>query len=288
MRTVFAQQLSESERLGSSVVKWAAVVVGLLVAVVVIESVRRHGRRDRQVKAAVVAAGMQYNDSDPAGIRDIRFDAFRYAPKIQVSNVATTKVNGLIVRAFDFASYDEIKVKNGRNEPDLMDLFEHGEDAFAADFESTKRVFGRTRSGAFVKLPAFLPPLRAIPANALTRTFERLAAEDIDFESDEFNRNYDVRCADRRFASLFFDAQMIDFVLRQPERRALETFGNYVLLHGKLAEPGHVPGLAQAMCELATIVNPLVYSEYPTVDGIEYREAMSAWQNRPNGAGGYF
>jgi len=284
VQTLLAQQLSESDRLGAGVVRWTAVVAGLIVAVVVIESVRRHGRRDRQVKAAVLAAGMQYNDSDPAGIRDFRFEAFRYAPKIQVSNVATTKINGLAVRAFDFASYDEVKVKRGRDEPDLMDFFEYSEDAFAADFESTKRVFGRTRSGAFVKLPAFLPPLRALPANLLTRIFERVAAEDIDFESDEFNRDYDVRCADRCFASLFFDAQMIDFVLRLPERRAIETFGNYVLLHGKLAEPQDVPKLARAMCELAT----LVYSEYPTVDGIEHRAAISAWQNRPNGAGGFF
>jgi hypothetical protein len=46
---------------------------------------------------------------------------------------------------------------------------------------------------------------------------DRLAAlagfEDIDFESDQFSRQYYVKCADRRFAYELIDPQMMEFLL---------------------------------------------------------------------------
>jgi hypothetical protein len=35
-------------------------------------------------------------------------------------------------------------------------------------------------------------------------------------------------------------------------------------------------------------LNPLVFQEYPTVDGLETRDALATWSSRPGGSRGYY
>ena len=42
------------------------------------------------------------------------------------------------------------------------------------------------------------------------------------------------------------------------------------------------------MGALLPLVNQLVYDEYPTAAGVEYRDAVSDWNHRPGGAHGYY
>jgi len=243
------------------------------------------------VKVAALAAGCRFNASDPAGIGDIRFAAFAHGKGTRISNVVTAKIDsGVVVRAFDFSTYIEHAANSRQSESEFIDYL-WGVDGWGETgigSSTVSKSYSKARSGVVVKVDAFLPPLMIVPSNLFTRTFERVAAPDIDFESEEFNRSYDVRCTDRRFASLFLDARMIDFILDFDRRFAFETFGNYVLCHGKLCEAKQLPVLATKMGELAGLVNPLVGDEYPTVAGIEYREAMTDWNHRPGGAGGLY
>lgn len=289
---VLAQPAHQSETVEAlpAAFKWGILFVALLFAVGLIHAVSRHGKRDRAVRRAAAAAGMQYNDSDPAGIRDIRFQAFSFAKRIQVSNVVTQRDDAVIARAFDYQSYDEIKSRRrgGDAMADSMFGFSTGGDDFNLDtVEQTTRVFGKARSGGFVKVNAFLPSMSILPANALTRAFERVA-EDIDFESDEFNRSYDVRCLDKRFAWLFCDAQMIDFMLSFEGKMGFETFGNNVMCYGKLLDPNELTELCRRLTSVPAMINPLVYQEYPTSEFAETRDAVNSWQARPDGSGGFY
>jgi hypothetical protein len=271
--------------------KYGILALLLLFAVIMIETVRRHGLRDREVKVAALGAGFEYHVSDPAGIGELRFVAFAHGKGTRISNVVTSRSStGAVVRAFDFSTYVEHAVSEGQRESEFVDYLwgmdGWGESGRGAT-NTTKR-YSKTRSGAVVKLDAFLPQMVVAPSNLLTRAIEMVGGEDIDFESEEFNRGYDVRCADKRFAFLFLDAQMIDFILDFEKHFAFETFGNYVLCHGKMCEPRQLPILAAKMGELLPLVNQLVYNEYPTVAGVEFREAMSEWNQRPGGARGYY
>jgi hypothetical protein len=120
------------------------------------------------------------------------------------------------------------------------------------------------------------------------RAFEAAGLPDLDFESDEFNRGWDVRCADHRFANLFLDAQMIDLVLDLGRDVGLETFGNYVLLTAKFRRPRDLVGLLRAARRMPEILNPLVIEEYPTVAAMEARAPLDAWAARPDGRGGMY
>ena len=271
--------------------KYGILALLLLFAVAMIETVRRHGQRDRDVKMAAAGAGFEYRSTDPAGIGDLRFAAFAHGKGTRITNVVSGKTgNGTVVRAFDFSTYIEHATNEGQRESEFVDYL-WGVDGWGGDGGGTTNMakrYSKTRSGAVVKLDAFLPPMMVGPASLLTRAFEKVGVEDIDFESEEFNREYDVRCSDRRFASLFLDAQMIDFILEFERHFAFETFGNYVLCHGKMCEPRQLPILASKMGALVPLVNQLVYDEYPTAAGVEYRNAMSEWDHRPGGARGYY
>lgn len=271
--------------------KYGILALLLLFAVIMIETVRRHGLRDREVKLAALGAGFQYHDTDPAGIGDLRFAAFAHGKGTRISNVVSgTSRTGAVVRAFDFSTYVEHAVNERQRESEFVDYL-WGMDGWgesSRDSSNKTKSYSKARTGAVVKVDAFLPAMMIAPSNLITRAFEMVGAEDIDFESEEFNRGYDVRCSDKRFASLFLDAQMIDFILGFERHFAFETFGNYVLCHAKMCEPRQLPILAARMGELLPLVNQLVYDEYPTAAGVEYRDAISDWNKRPGGARGYY
>ena len=58
-----------------------------------------------------------------------------------------------------------------------------------------------------------MPPLSVDPENFLDRFVGRLTGNDIDLESEEFNRSFTVACPDRKFASDVLHPQMMEFLL---------------------------------------------------------------------------
>jgi hypothetical protein len=58
-----------------------------------------------------------------------------------------------------------------------------------------------------------MPSLTVDPENFLERFVGRLTGNDIDLESDEFNRAFTVGCPDRKFASDVLHPQMMEFLL---------------------------------------------------------------------------
>jgi hypothetical protein len=59
-----------------------------------------------------------------------------------------------------------------------------------------------------------MPPLSVDPENVLDRFVGRLTGNDIDLESEEFNRAFTVSCPDRKFASDVLHPQMMEFLLQ--------------------------------------------------------------------------
>ncbi len=59
-----------------------------------------------------------------------------------------------------------------------------------------------------------MPPLSVDPENFLDRFVGRLTGNDIDLESEDFNRAFTVSCPDRKFASDVLHPQMMEFLLQ--------------------------------------------------------------------------
>ena len=64
-----------------------------------------------------------------------------------------------------------------------------------------------------------MPQLSVDPENFLERFVGRLTGNDIDLESEEFNRAFTVGCPDRKFASDVLHPQMMEFLLEHRQRR---------------------------------------------------------------------
>ena len=59
-----------------------------------------------------------------------------------------------------------------------------------------------------------LPSLRVDPENFIERVVGRITDNDIDLESEDFNRAFTVSCPDRKFASDVLHPQMMEFLLQ--------------------------------------------------------------------------
>jgi hypothetical protein len=250
----------------------------------------RYGGRERALRRIARAESLRYSDVDPAGIGNLRLPSFASARGVRVSNVLSTTTDGERTRAFDFSLWREHVDTEHR---DLLTSI--SDDAFgftSAGGGRTTRVYSAPRSGALVRVDAFLPLCTITPASWMSRAFESVGIADIDFESDEFNRGWDVRCADRRFALVFVDAQLIDLVLtldhEHGTRAGIETFGNYVLLTTGLSRPHRLVHLLRAAERIPGMLSSVVTDEYPTVTAMEARTSLDAWKTRPDGRGGHY
>ena len=67
-----------------------------------------------------------------------------------------------------------------------------------------------------LSMAADLPPLRVDPENVLERIVGRLTDNDIELESEDFNRAFTVSCPDRKFASDVLHPQLMEYLLQHP------------------------------------------------------------------------
>jgi hypothetical protein len=273
---------------------WMVLVVPVLCAAAIVYlayAIHRYGGRERALRRLAAERGLVYSSTDPAGIGSLRFPTFARARGVRVTNVLWDAQSGRSPRArvFDYSLYeDRPSARGGRDALDALSDEVFDFDSRPGGGVEVRRTYSPPRSGAVVRVDAFLPPCTIIPASWMTRAFETMGMPDLDFESDEFNRGWDVRCGDRRFASLFVDAQLIDLVLGIGEKVAIETLGNFVLFTTAFAAPTRVPRLLDAASRLPSILSPLVVDEYPTVTAMEARTSREAWSQRPDGRGGLY
>jgi hypothetical protein len=263
----------------------AVVAVGL--AAYLLGARRRGGARDRAIARLASGHGWRYSSADPAGLGEMRFRSFAGSKHALVTNVVTTDGGRGAVRAFDYALMFERAYESDR--PLSLAL---ADEVFGMDGEPTGRVahtYTKRRTGAVARIDAFLPALAATPASLVTRAFEGVGVSDHDFESVEFNRQWDVRCGDERFAWLFCDSSMIDLILELGRGVSVETFGNYVVFTRELlAEPDDVMRFVDLVAQVPSILNPLIVEEYPTVAAMESKAMIDDWAHRPDGKSGVF
>jgi hypothetical protein len=253
---------------------WGVPVASAVVLVFLVHTIGKRTGRSRALRSLAAAHGMAYHEHDPAGIGRLRFPAFAGAKGVEVHHVVSLAMgDGRHARAFDYTCWFE-------NEPRVRqahDLLRPTRPAATMRrHHQPARRYAAARSGAVVSVPAFLPPISIMPSSWVSRAFEAAGVRDIDVESGEFNRGWDVRCGDDRFAALFVDAQLIDLVLGMPEKVGIETFGTYVLLTTRFCPPERLVELARAAARVPEILSPLVIEEYPDAG------AMVARQSRPD------
>ncbi len=69
--------------------------------------------------------------------------------------------------------------------------------------------------------------------NVLTRIADHMGLHDIEFESEDFNRRFNVKCADRKFANDMIDARMMQWLVGVDHAFWFEVSGPWVLCSAK-------------------------------------------------------
>ncbi len=102
------------------------------------------------------------------------------------------------------------------------------------------------------------------PERLQTTFAERLALRDIELESETFNRAFEVRSTDPRFASAFLDARMMAWLLQEaPAGFGVEIVGSRLLVFVPQLRPWELGSLLVAVEAFLRQVPAVIASLYP-------------------------
>jgi hypothetical protein len=226
---------------GNQSVLAAAGVCGLvLVVTLMVLTSRMRRSRDRALPVLARRFGWRFAERDPFGLAaaGLPFEMFRQR-NVEVRNVAWGSLNGVDVRACDI----RYEVYGGRDE----------------GWQPTSWQFV-----ALAELNANCPELSAVKGAGLTTAQEQSR---IVFESNRFNQEVLVVCADRYFATALIDERLMAWFLdHAPPDVIFTTSGRHILAtkSGATEDPGLVLQVVWGLGGFVQNVPRVVESLYPS------------------------
>ena len=185
--------------------------------------------------------GLTYASEDPFGLVGLPFSLFGRGEGRGTENVLWGAWQDLDLKCFDYWYYEESTDSNGHR----------------------SRTYYRF-SCAVTTLEADCHPLTISRENVFTRLADRMGFRDIEFELEEFNRAFQVKCKDRKFANDLVDARMIEWLMQSGEDWSFEVAGPYVLCFSKRRRPEEMIPLLGTLQAFRGKVPGVVYSLYGT------------------------
>ncbi|HXF71312.1 MAG TPA: hypothetical protein VNO79_01710 [Actinomycetota bacterium] len=201
-------------------------------------------KRRKELALAASQLGLSFAPVDPFGCLGYPFALLRRGDGRGVENVLWGTWQGMPVRAFDYWYYEEQQTSKGRRSRSY-----------------------RHFSCAVTEIEAACSPLRLERENLLTRLADHLALRDLEFESEEFNRRFNVKGEDRRFAHAFVDARMMDWLLTVPGEFSFEVCGRWLLCYSRRRAPFDLVPLLGTLQGFRERVPRVVFDLYPLAAG---------------------
>jgi hypothetical protein len=215
-------------------------VFALVAAGVVYYQHQRKLERQRRFRSLAFDQGLDFSLDDPFDTLAEPFSLLQKGDGRGVENVMWGFWHELEIRAFDYWYYEESSDSNGH------------------------RSKSYSRFDCVIALvDASCPQLQISEESVFTRLADALTFRDIEFESEEFNRRFNVKGADERFATALCDARMMEWLLARGEGYAFEVIGDRLLCWCKRVAPAemvHLLGTAKTFRERIPAV---VSSLYP-------------------------
>lgn len=199
--------------------------IGLAVLAVALWGWYRKKRRREAFGRFALGHGLSYSADDPFGTISLSFGLFRKGDGRGIENVVWGEWRGTPIRAFDHWYYDESTDSEGR----------------------TSRTYYR-HSCVLLEVPAAFPHLSITREGFFSRLADHLGFRDIEMESGEFNRTFQVGASERRFAFELIDARMMRWLLELPLEGMFEVVGGWTLAYvkGRADPPGFGPIIEMA------------------------------------------
>ncbi len=212
---------------------------GLAVGVVVLSYLAKKRRREGFALVAT-QLGMEYWPQDPFGLLSEPFALFQKGDGRGIENVIAGVYQAVDTKAFDYWYYEESTDSKG----------------------NTSKTYSRFNC-AVVPIDAACSPLTIENENVFTRLADALSFRDIEFESEDFNRAFNVKSPDKKFANDFVDARMMRWLLRYGEDTAFEIMGDRLLCYRRKLSPLEIVTLLGISKAFLDHVPRVVYSLYP-------------------------
>jgi hypothetical protein len=190
--------------------------------------------RMNAVEAEARRLGLRYSAKDPFAIMSHPFSLFRSTRRRYggLDNVMSGVWRGLEVRVFDYE-------------------YQIHED----EFRELSCVVAATAGG--------WPSLVIQPETLVTTIADHLALSDIDFELEAFNRMFEVRSADPRFARALIDARMMEWLMNRSPLPGFEISGQWILAYRDQVQPWHIESVLELVHGFIDHIPTVVPSLYP-------------------------
>jgi hypothetical protein len=205
----------------------AGLLIGLFVAAVLL----RKRSRSQLMELEARRMSLRFAARDPFGLLDEPFALFGHAYS-ELGNVLWGPWNGLEVRLFDFA----------------FTKSEQHEEAFSC---------------ALLAIPGGWPTLSIRPEGLETAVGDLLERPAIEFELEAFNRAFDVRSDDRRFASAVADQRMMEWLLALGNGWGFEIRGRWMLGYRGQVQPWELEGVLRTLADFEDRIPRAARSMYP-------------------------
>ncbi len=114
-----------------------------------------------------------------------------------------------------------------------------------------------------VQVSAAFPHLEIGRENLFTRMADGIGLEDIELELPEFNRRYNVKAVQRKFAYEVLETRMMDWLVASDQGYALEIVGNQILAYGRRGKVDELIPLVGALLAFRDRIPRVAWGLYP-------------------------
>jgi hypothetical protein len=199
-------------------------------------------KKKRQAAFAALGTqlGLTYSVDDPYDTLDEPFQLFNRGDGRAVENVLAGTWESLGVRVFDYWYYEESTDSKG----------------------NTSRTYYRFDC-VLTSVNVACARLSLEPENLFTRLADHLSFHDIEFESEDFNKTFNVKCDDKKFANDMVDARMMQWMLTLGKTFSFAVAGDRALATSKRLDPTQLPSLLGVMQQFIGHFPNVVYDLYP-------------------------
>jgi hypothetical protein len=185
--------------------------------------------------------GLEYSRVDPYGLLGSGFRLFRLGQGRKIENVLSGSFQGLPVKEADYAYYEE-----------------------STDSKGNRTKTWHYFSVVIAEIGIAVPEVSIEKENLLTRLADHLSFHDIQFESEDFNRMFNVRAGDKEFAYKLVDARMIQWLLSTGGAFGFEVKGPSLLVWSKRRKPDQLVPLLGSSKLFRDHIPRLVWNEFGT------------------------
>lgn len=218
-------------------------LVFALVVVVVVAAfvVSRYLKQQRREALAAIAPqlGLTYSQQDNYGCLSLPFGLLRRGDDQGAENLLYGTWQGLEVREFDY--WYEVESTNSEG-------------------HRTTRTY--RFSCAVTEVEARLPPLTLGRENVFTRMADSIGLADVEFELEDFNRAFTVKCKDRKFANDLVDPRMMRWLLATDRGFSFEASGGWLMVYSDRRGPAELIPLLGTLKQFREGIPTVVFDLY--------------------------